>query len=51
MISMKPRSPIYLSFAFALVVYVGLANHNGWSLVQSLAAGTWQRSFPNTQHK
>jgi len=48
---MKIRNPIYLPFALALAVYVALANHNGWSLIQSLASHTWQRSYPNTQHK
>ncbi|HZQ48382.1 MAG TPA: hypothetical protein VFC07_15300 [Verrucomicrobiae bacterium] len=48
---MKIRNPIYLPFAVALAVYVGLANHNGWSLIQSLASRAWQHSTPNTQHK
>jgi hypothetical protein len=48
---MKLRNPIYLSIALALTVYVALANHNGWSLVQSVAANTWQRLGPHTQHK
>lgn len=48
---MKIRNPIYLSVALALTVYVALANHNGWSLVQSVASRTWQRLGPSTQHK
>ena len=48
---MKIRNPFYLSVALVLMVYVALANHNGWSLVQTVAANTWQRLGPNTQHK
>ncbi len=48
---MKIRNPIYLPFAVAMAVLVAVANHNGWSFVQSLASQTWQRSNPNTQHK
>ena len=48
---MKLRNPIYLPFALAVVFFLMLANHNGWSLVQALAARTWQRTVPNTQHK
>ncbi len=47
---MKIRNPIYLPFALALTLYVALANHNGWSLVQSVAARTWHAG-PSTQHK
>ncbi len=49
--AMKIRSPIYLVFALAVTLSVALANANGWSLVQSLAARTWQRLNPSTQHK
>ena len=48
---MKIRSPIYLAFAVAVTLSVALANMNGWSLVQSFAARTWQRAMPSTQHK
>ncbi len=48
---MKLRNPIYLPFALALAVYVGLANYNGWSLVQTVASQTWRHLAPNTQHK
>ncbi len=48
---MKIHNPIYLAIAMALTMYVALANHNGWSLVQSVAANTWQRLGPQTQHK
>jgi hypothetical protein len=48
---MKIRSPFYLPFALALITYVAVANHNGWSLFQSVASRTWQRLAPNTQHK
>jgi hypothetical protein len=48
---MKIRNPIYLPFALALAFYVALANHNGWSLVQSVGSRTWQHVIPNPQHK
>ena len=48
---MKFRNPIYVPFSLALLIYVALANHNGWSLVQSVASQTWQRIAPATQHK
>lgn len=48
---MKLRTPIFLPFALALAFGLAMANHNGWSLVQALAARTWQRTVPNTQHK
>jgi hypothetical protein len=48
---MKIRNPFYLTFAFAAVIYVAVANHNGWSLIQSLTSRTWQRTGPSTQHK
>ena len=48
---MKIRNPIYLPFAVAIVIFLALANHNGWSLVQALASRTWQNSNPSTQHK
>jgi hypothetical protein len=48
---MKIRNPIYLPFALFLAAYVALANHNGWSPLQTLAANTWQHLNPNTQHK
>ena len=48
---MKIRNPLYIPFALALVIFLALANHNGWSLIQALAARTWQHTGPNTQHK
>jgi hypothetical protein len=48
---MKIHNPLYLAFAVALAVSVGLANHQGWSLLQSVASQTWQHSEPGTQHK
>jgi len=48
---MKLRNPIYLTFALILAAYVSLANHNGWSLLYSVASQTWQHSNPATQHK
>lgn len=30
---------------------LALANHNGWSLIRTVAAHTWQRTNPATQHK
>ncbi len=48
---MKIHSPIYLAFALAVALSVALANANGWSLFQSVAARTWQRALPSTQHK
>lgn len=47
---MKIRNPIYMPIALALAVYVAMANHNGWSLIKSVAARTWQHG-PSTQHK
>ena len=41
---------MYLSMAVALMFYVAMANHNGWSLVQAFATRTWHLN-PNTQHK
>jgi hypothetical protein len=48
---MRFRNPIYIPFALAIALALALANHNGWSLVQSLATRAWQHSTPNTQHK
>jgi len=48
---MKIHNPVYLPFALAVTLLVAVANHNGWSAVQSLAARTWQRLNPSTQHK
>jgi hypothetical protein len=48
---MKIRNPIYLALALALTGYVALANHNGWSLLQSVTPRVWQPAVPNTQHK
>lgn len=48
---MKIHNPIYLPFALALAVYVTVANHNGWSMIQSVASHTWRHFTPNTQHK
>ncbi|HWW00924.1 MAG TPA: hypothetical protein VNZ64_14605 [Candidatus Acidoferrum sp.] len=48
---MKLRNPVYLPFALAVTLLVAMANHNGWSVVQSLASSTWQHLNPSTQHK
>ncbi len=48
---MKIRSPIYIPYALAVVILLALANHNGWSVIHSIASRTWQRTDPNTQHK
>ena len=48
---MKIRNPIYLFFALLMTAYVAWANHNGWSLVQSVGSRAWQHLTPNTQHK
>jgi hypothetical protein len=48
---MRIRNPFYLPFVMAVIIFVGLANHNGWSLVQSVATNTWRHLNPNTQHK
>ena len=48
---MKIRNPLYLAFVLAVTAFVALANHNGWSLVESAAAHTVRRLGPNTQHK
>jgi hypothetical protein len=48
---MKIRNPFYLIFALATTMSVAVANHNGWSVLQSVAARTWQHFNPNTQHK
>ncbi len=48
---MKFPNPVYLSFALAMTLYVALANHNGWSLIESAASHTWRHLGPNTQHK
>ena len=48
---MRIRNPIYLLFALLVSGYVATANYNGWSLVQSIAAQTFRRLAPNTQHK
>jgi hypothetical protein len=48
---MKFRNPFYLTFALLVAAFVATANHRGWSVMQSLAARTWQHSSPNTQHK
>jgi F0F1-type ATP synthase membrane subunit a len=48
---MKIRNPLYAPFAIALAVYIALANHYGWGLIQSIASRTWQHSTPSTQHK
>jgi hypothetical protein len=48
---MKIHTPIYLPFALAIALTLALANHNGWSMVQSLATRAWQHSTLNTQHK
>ena len=48
---MKLHNPVYLPFALAITIFVALANHNGWSVVQSVATGTWRHLGPSTQHK
>jgi hypothetical protein len=48
---MKFRNPVYVPFALLVAILLGLADHNGWSAVQSLASRTWQRFYPSTQHK
>jgi hypothetical protein len=48
---MKIRNPLYLAFALAMTISVAVANHNGWSVLPSLALRAWQPSGPNTQHK
>jgi hypothetical protein len=48
---MKIHNPFYLPFALAVAMLVAMANHNGWSLVQSVATNTWRHVAPNTQHK
>jgi hypothetical protein len=48
---MKIRNPIFLPFALLLMGSVAMANHNGWSLVSTIARHTWQRAYPSTQHK
>lgn len=47
---MKIHNPLYVPFAIALAIYVGLANHNGWSLIKTVAARTLPHG-PSTQHK
>ena len=48
---MKIRNPVFLPFAVMLILSVAVANHYGWSAFAALAAQTWQRSGPATQHK
>jgi hypothetical protein len=48
---MKIRHPVYIPFALAVVVFVAAANHNGWSLIHSVALRAWPRSTSATQHK
>jgi hypothetical protein len=48
---MKIHNPIYLSLALILAAFVGVANHNGWSLLDTVASRTWQHFNPATQHK
>ena len=48
---MKIRNPFYLTFALAMALSVALANHQGWSVVQTLVSRAWQPTGPNTQHK
>ena len=48
---MKLRNPVYVPFALVVVVLLALADHNGWSAMGFLASRTWQRFYPNTQHK
>jgi hypothetical protein len=47
----RPGNPFYMTMGLALMIYVAMANHNGWSLIQSFASRTWQHLNPNTQHK
>ncbi len=48
---MKIRNPFYLPFALLLAGCVAVANHNGWSLFESVAARTWRPHGPMTLHK
>lgn len=48
---MKIRNPLYIPYALVIVLLLALANHNGWSFVQSVASHTWRHLNPNTQHK
>ena len=48
---MKLRNPYYLTYAAAVSLLLAAANHNGWSLIQSLTSGVWHHTTPNTQHK
>jgi len=48
---MKIKNPLFLPFAVALLFYLATANHYGWSALNALAAKTWQRFNPATQHK
>jgi hypothetical protein len=48
---MKLRNPFYLAFALGLATFVAAANHKGWSLLQSVAAGSWRPNAVSTQHK
>lgn len=48
---MKIQNPFYVSWSLVLVILLAVANHNGWSAIHTLAAHTWHRLAPNTQHK
>ena len=48
---MRIRNPFYLPFAIIVMIFVGLANHNGWSLVESVGSQALRHLNPNTQHK
>ncbi len=48
---MRIRNPLYLVFAVVIILTTALANHNGWSAISALSAGTWRHSNPSTQHK
>jgi hypothetical protein len=48
---MKIHNPIYLPFALAMAVFLAVANHNGWSLAQSMPWNSARHPIPGTQHK
>lgn len=44
-------SPKFFLFGLLLCVGLATANHRGWSLLAGIAASTWNRSQPGSQHK
>jgi hypothetical protein len=48
---MKPRNPFYPLFAVGLCLYLAVANHRGWSLVQTFVPAALRPGAPLTQHK